>query len=36
MLVSAHSCSDAMPTADEIKEFIEEKKKEYGERVVRD
>lgn len=35
MLVSAHSCSDAMPTAEEIKKFIEEKKKEYGERVVR-
>lgn len=35
MLVSAHSCSEAMPTAAEIKKFIEEKKKEYGERVVR-
>lgn len=36
MLVSAHSCSDAMPTVEEVKDFIKEKKKEYGERVVRD
>ncbi|GAB6137245.1 5-dehydro-2-deoxygluconokinase [Halanaerobaculum tunisiense] len=35
MLVSAHSCSEAMPTVEEIKKFIKEKKEEYGERVAR-
>lgn len=35
MLVSAHSCSDAMPTVKEIQEFIHKKKEEYGEMVAR-
>jgi 5-dehydro-2-deoxygluconokinase len=35
MLVSAHSCSDAMPTAAAIHEFIKTKKEEYGELVAR-
>lgn len=35
MLVASHSCSDAMPTADEIKEFIMTEKAEYGEMVAR-
>jgi len=35
MLVSAHSCSEAMPTAEEIKAFIKDKKEEYGEMVAR-
>jgi 5-dehydro-2-deoxygluconokinase len=35
MLVSAHSCSEAMPTADEIKAFIKDKKEEFGEMVAR-
>ncbi|WP_312520276.1 5-dehydro-2-deoxygluconokinase [Anaerospora sp.] len=35
MLVSAHSCSDAMPKAEEIREFIRKKKEEFGEMVAR-
>jgi len=35
MLVSAHSCSDAMPKVDDIRKFIREKKEKYGERIVR-
>lgn len=35
MLVSAHSCSDAMPKVNEIRKFIREKKEKYGERIVR-
>ena len=34
MLVSAHSCSEAMPTVSEIEAFIAEKKAVYGEDVV--
>ncbi|AGB42383.1 sugar kinase, ribokinase [Halobacteroides halobius DSM 5150] len=34
MLVASHSCSDAMPTVEEIEVFIKEKKEEYGERVA--
>ncbi|NMM64168.1 5-dehydro-2-deoxygluconokinase [Clostridium sp. P21] len=35
MLVASHSCSDAMPTVDAIKEFIKKEKAEYGEMVAR-
>lgn len=35
MLVASHSCSDAMPKVEEIKEFIKKKKEEYGEMVAR-
>lgn len=35
MLVASHSCSDAMPTVDEIKNFIKKEKEEYGEMVAR-
>lgn len=35
MLVSAHSCSEAMPTANEIRAFIKEKKEKYGENIAR-
>jgi 5-dehydro-2-deoxygluconokinase len=35
MLVASHSCSDAMPTVNAIKEFIREKKEEFGEMVAR-
>jgi 5-dehydro-2-deoxygluconokinase len=35
MVVSAHSCSEAMPTSEDITKFIKEKKEEYGEMVVR-
>jgi len=35
MLVASHSCSDAMPSVDEIKDYIKECKEEYGEMVAR-
>ncbi|WP_123053223.1 5-dehydro-2-deoxygluconokinase [Clostridium sp. JN-1] len=35
MLVASHSCSDAMPKVEEIKEFIKKEKAEYGEMVAR-
>jgi 5-dehydro-2-deoxygluconokinase len=35
MLVASHSCSDAMPRVDEIREFIRKAKEEYGEMVAR-
>lgn len=35
MLVASHSCSEAMPTADEVKEFIRKSKEEYGDMVAR-
>lgn len=34
MLISAHSCSAAMPTLDEVEAFIREEKEKYGEMVV--
>lgn len=33
MVVSSHSCSDAMPTADAISKYIEESKEKHGEMV---
>jgi len=36
MLVSAHSCSAAMPTLDEVEKFIREEKEKYGEMVVQE
>ena len=35
MLVSSHSCSEAMPAVTAIRDFIKEKKAEYGEMVAR-
>jgi 5-dehydro-2-deoxygluconokinase len=35
MLVASHSCSEDMPGVDQIKEFIAEKKAEYGDMVAR-
>lgn len=35
MLVASHACSEDMPTVDELKNFIKEEKKEYGEMVAR-
>jgi len=35
MLVASHSCSDAMPKVEEIKEFIRKSKEEYGEMVAK-
>lgn len=35
MLVSAHGCSDFMPTLKELEEFIKNKKAEYGEMIAR-
>jgi 5-dehydro-2-deoxygluconokinase len=34
MLISAHSCSAAMPTLPEVEQFIKEEKEKYGEMVV--
>lgn len=34
MLISAHSCSAAMPTMEEVERFIREEKEKYGEMVV--
>lgn len=34
ILVSAHSCSEAMPSVSKIEEFIREKKLEFGDDVV--
>ncbi len=34
MLISAHSCSAAMPTLEEVDLFIKEEKEKYGEMVV--
>lgn len=34
MLISAHSCSAAMPTLAQVEEFIREEKEKYGEMVV--
>ncbi len=34
ILVSAHSCSEAMPTVEEVEKFIKEKKEEFGDNVV--
>lgn len=34
MLISAHSCSAAMPTLAEVEDFIREEKEKYGEMVV--
>lgn len=35
MLISAHSCSAAMPSLEAVKKFIADAKAEYGEMVVR-
>ena len=35
MLVASHACSEDMPTADEVREFIRKEKEEYGEMVAR-
>lgn len=35
ILISAHSCSDAMPTVAAVKKFIDESKEKYGEMVAR-
>lgn len=35
ILISAHSCSDAMPTAQQVENFIAKSKAEYGEMVAR-
>ncbi|MCR5207193.1 MAG: 5-dehydro-2-deoxygluconokinase [Eubacterium sp.] len=35
ILIAAHSCSDAMPTADEVQAYIDKCKAEYGEMVAR-
>jgi 5-dehydro-2-deoxygluconokinase len=35
MLVASHSCSEAMPTVEEVKEFIRKSKEEHGDMVAR-
>lgn len=35
ILISAHSCSDAMPSAKQVEDFIKKSKAEYGEMVAR-
>lgn len=35
MLISAHSCSEAMPTVEQVEAFIKEEKALYGEMVAR-
>lgn len=35
MLVASHSCSEDMPTVDAIKEFITQKKEEFGDMVAK-
>ena len=35
MLVASHACSQDMPSADTVKQFIKEKKEEFGEMVAR-
>ena len=36
MLVASHSCSEAMPHVEEVKEFIRKEKEEYGEMIARE
>ncbi|NLZ52311.1 MAG: 5-dehydro-2-deoxygluconokinase [Thermoanaerobacteraceae bacterium] len=35
MLVASHGCSDDMPTLDEIRKFIKEKKETFGDMIAR-
>lgn len=35
MLVASHACSEDMPTAKEVKEFIRKEKEQYGEMIAR-
>ena len=35
ILISAHSCSDAMPSAEKVEQFIRDCKEKYGEMVAR-
>lgn len=35
MLVASHSCSEDMPTVEDIKDFIKKEKEEYGEMIAR-
>lgn len=35
MLVASHGCSADMPTVDQVKEFMEKTKKEYGEMIAK-
>lgn len=35
MLVSAHGCSEFMPTVEELEKFITDEKKEFGEMIAR-
>lgn len=35
MLVASHACSQDMPSAEQVKEFIKKEKEEYGEMIAR-
>ena len=35
MMVRANNCSDALPSTEEVQQFIDEEKKQYGEQVAR-
>jgi 5-dehydro-2-deoxygluconokinase len=35
MLVASHACSQDMPSADALKEFIRKEKEEFGEMIAR-
>ena len=35
MLVASHACSQDMPNAAQVEEFIRKEKEEYGEMVAR-
>ncbi|GAA0078089.1 5-dehydro-2-deoxygluconokinase [Clostridium sp. CTA-5] len=36
MLVASHSCSEDMPTVEQINQFIKEEKEQYGEMIARE
>lgn len=35
MMVKSHSCSEELPTTEEVKQFIKEEKEKYGEMIAR-
>ena len=35
MMVRSHSCSEELPTPQEVKDFIRETKEKYGEMIAR-
>ena len=35
MMVKSHSCSEELPTTEEVRAFIKEEKEKYGEMIAR-